>query len=133
MLAAHSSHTRQPLGPHSRVLRRGVLGDAIDGRSKEGRFLRHCEAGLLAQLGGEPSFAQRLLIRRVSRAVLRLDFLDEKMASGTLTDHDAKAFSALSNTVRLCLRELGIKATPTKRANPLAEHFSRPPTPRGAS
>jgi hypothetical protein len=50
-----------------------VIGDAIDGRSREGKFLRKCEAELVAQTGGEPSFAQRLLVRRIARAMLKLE------------------------------------------------------------
>ena len=38
------------LSAESRVLRRGVLGDKVDGRSREGRFLAKCEAELIAQL-----------------------------------------------------------------------------------
>ena len=71
------------LGPHSRALRRGVVGDQIDGRSREGRFLRAAEAELIAHVGGEPSFGQRILIRRAARAMLRLELLDAKMADGS--------------------------------------------------
>ena len=39
-----------------RIEGRWAIGDAIDGRSREGKFLRKCEAELLAQVGGEPSF-----------------------------------------------------------------------------
>ena len=45
----------------TRALRRGVVGDQIDGRSREGRFLRAAEAELIAQTGGAPSFGQRIL------------------------------------------------------------------------
>jgi hypothetical protein len=39
------------LKPDSRALGRGALGDAIDGRSREGKFIRRIEAELLDQLG----------------------------------------------------------------------------------
>lgn len=116
-----------PLGPHSRALTRGVLGDMIDGRSREGKFLRRCEAQLITQVGGEPSFAQRLLIRRIARAMLKLELFDAKMTAGNWTDHDARTYGGLTNALRLMLRELGLKAAPAKRSNPLADHFSRPP------
>lgn len=115
-----------PLGPHCRALRRGVIGDAIDGRSREGKFLRKCEAELLAQTGGEPSFAQRLLIRRIARAMLKLELFDAKMAGDDWTDHDARTYGGLSNALRLMLRELGLKAAPVAKPNPLVDHFSRP-------
>lgn len=56
------------LKPDSRALGRGALGDAIDGRSREGKFIRRIEAELLDQLGANPSFAQLLLVRRAARA-----------------------------------------------------------------
>jgi len=102
------------LSAESRVLRRGVLGDRVDGRSREGRFLSQIERELVAQVG-KPSFTQKLLIRHLSRAMLRLELLDEKSTAGTLTDHDGRSFSALSNQVRLLARELGVKAAPAEK------------------
>jgi hypothetical protein len=94
------------LTSESRVLRRGALGDQIDARSREGRFLRVCEAELLAQIGAEPTFAQKMLVRRAARAMLRLELLDEKAAKGNWTDHDARTFGGLNNAVRLLMREI---------------------------
>jgi len=110
MKTAASQSVGTPLGPHCRALRRGVIGDAIDGRSREGKFLRKCEAELVAQTGGEPSFAQRLLVRRIARAMLKLELFDAKMAGNNWTDHDARTYGGLSNALRLMLRELGLKA-----------------------
>ena len=109
MNAVDPSRKLPRLTPESRVLRRGVLGDKVDGRSREGRFLLKCEAELTAQVG-EPSFTTRLLIRRLARAMLRLELIDEKLVSGKLSAHDARTFSALSNSVRLIARELGVQA-----------------------
>lgn len=121
-----SSHAKiRPLGPHSKSLSRGAVGDTIDGRSREGRFLRQAEAELVAQLGREASFGERLLIRRIARAMLQLEKFDEKLsAGGDFTSHDARAFSALGNQIRLGLRDLGLK--PVKAAPPtLAEVVAR--------
>jgi hypothetical protein len=113
------------LSSESRVLRRGVLGDRIDGRSREGRFLSQCERELTRQVGA-PSFTQRLLIRRLARGMLRLELLDEKMTGGTWTDHDARTFGGLSNMVRLISRELGLKSSaPAKKPVSLASIVSR--------
>ena len=114
------------LSAESRVLRRGVLGDRVGGRSREGRFLTKIERELVAQVG-KPSFTQKLLIRRLSRAMLRLELLDEKqMAGEELSAHDGRSFSALSNQVRLLARELGLKAAPAEKLpdlrDILAEH-----------
>jgi hypothetical protein len=65
------------LSAESRVLRRGVLGDRVDGRSREGRFLSQIERELTRQVG-KPSFAEVLLIRRLARAALRLALIDER-------------------------------------------------------
>jgi hypothetical protein len=108
--AVNPVRKRPSLTPESRVFNRGVLGDKIDGRSREGRFLIKCEAELIADIGGSPTFAQLMLIRRCARGMLRLELLDEKMAAGNWTDHDARTFGGLTNAVRLMLRELGLKA-----------------------
>ena len=102
-------------------------------RTREGRFLKHAEAQLAAQLGGSPSFAQAILIRRAARAMLQLEKLDEKIATGAWTDHDARTYGGLGNNLRLTLRELGLKsAEAPKPVSPLAEHFSRPPVREAA-
>ena len=115
----------RPLSAESRIIRRGVLGDRVDGRSREGRFLSQIERELTRQVG-QPSFAQTLLIRRLARAALRLELIDERSLAGPLGDHDARSFSALSNQVRLLARELGLKAVPSEKLPDLhdivAEH-----------
>ena len=122
-----SSSPRAKVGPYSAAFTRGSVGDTIDGRSREGRFLRRVEAELVAGVGGEPTFAQSLLIRRAARSMLQLELLDEKMASGDWTAHDSRGRQGgLNNAVRLALRELGLKAAPLPKPSPLAEHFSRP-------
>jgi hypothetical protein len=115
---------KRPVGPYSRAVQRGVISDRIDGRSLEGRFLRRCEAELAQQIGGALSFAQKLLIRRISRMMLRLEQFDERLDAGTLTEFDSKVFSALNNHIRLSLRELGLKEPPPKPPN-LAEYMAK--------
>ena len=96
--AASTANTAR-VGPHSRALRRGVVGDQIDGRSREGRFLRAAEAELIAHVGGSPSFTQRLLIRRAARAMLRLELFDAKLQSGNWSDDDGRTYGGLQNAV----------------------------------
>jgi hypothetical protein len=83
----------------------------------------------VAHVGGDPSFTQRLLIRRASRAMLRLELLDEKLAKGVWADHDARTFGGLSNALRLVLRELGVKGLskegPPSLDDVVAEHACR--------
>src|ERR1700722_3498059 len=122
MTIASSTSVTTRRGPYCKALSCGSLGE-IDGRSKEGKFLRRVEGELVSQLGGEPSFAQRLLIRRAARSLLQLELLDEKLATASWTAHDSRTQGGLNGTVRLALRELGLKATPPK-APSLAEYLS---------
>jgi hypothetical protein len=114
--SAKSSPDRRKLGPYSRVLRRGVIGtSAIDGRSREGRYLRDLEAQLIAHSGGAPSITQRLLIERVTRTTVQLNKLDKKLLAGdSWTDHDSRTHGGLINRQRLLLRwRRGRQAAPT--------------------
>jgi hypothetical protein len=40
---------RGRIGPYSAVLQRGVIGDTIDGSSRDGRVARHIAAELIKQ------------------------------------------------------------------------------------
>jgi hypothetical protein len=82
------------------------------------------ERQIVAQIG-EPSALQRLLIRRLSRAMLRLELLDERVLAGASSDHDQRVFSALSNVVRLTARELGLKSDATEKPLSLDDILSR--------
>ena len=123
MFKTASSPPTRRIGPHSRTFGRGSAGDTINGRSREGKFLRRIESELTAQVGGQPSFAQQLLIRRIAKATLRLELFDEKLAGGSWTDNDARTFGGLSNALRLMLRELGLKAPPARRQS-LSEYLA---------
>ena len=80
---------------------------------------------MLGQLGGEPSVAQTLLVRRAARALWLLDELDFKLAEGdSWTDCDSRVMGGLNNNVRLLLRELGIKAAQPKKPS-LAEYLQQ--------
>ena len=104
------------LKPDSRALGRGALGDAIDGRSREGKFVRRIEAELLDQLGDNPSFAQLLLVRRAARAALKLELYDRKLAEGEVNSHDSRMYGGLSNNLRLLLREIAAQAVEKGKA-----------------
>ena len=107
------------IGPHSRAFRAGGTGAGIDGRSKEGRYLRRVVAGLTAQLGREPTFSEGLLIRRAARASLILDMFDEKiLTGGNWTAVDFEHGRRRCWEFRLCLRELGLKSVaPVKKVD----------------
>jgi hypothetical protein len=105
-----SAANKRPLGPYSRRLQRGAIGDLFDGRSAEGRFVRHLEAELIRHLGGNPPITARLLIDRLIKIRLQLDLLDAKLAKGQWTAHDGRTYGGLLNAFRLTARELGIAA-----------------------
>ena len=90
----------------------------VSNRTREGRFLKHCERQLVAQIGGDPSFAQLVLVRRAARAMLQLEKMDAQMARGEWSDHAARTYGGLGNSLRLNLRELGLDRTKGKRAPP---------------
>ena len=98
----------QPLTAHSRILRAGFLG-SLDGRSAEGRFVAEFQAQLAEHVGGEPSVPQTILIKRAAVIALRLHLLDRKYAESALSDYDCKLYNSHCNTLRLLLRELGLK------------------------
>jgi hypothetical protein len=70
------------VGPYSRTLLRGAIGDAVDGRSREGRFMRAYEQSLVQHVGGEPTAVQRVLISRATRLAMHIELMD------TSTDRD---------------------------------------------
>jgi hypothetical protein len=94
------------VGPYSRI---GPLAK-VDGRSREGRFLKSVRVELTEHVGGFPSATQRALIERAAWLSLRVAQLDAKMArTEGFTDHDSRTYLAWTNSLTRCLRELGLK------------------------
>ncbi len=122
---------RGRIGPYSRAL----AGGYVDGRTREGRFIKRMTGELNRHVGGEPSVAERALIGRIVRTVLTLGLLDERLAAGAATDHDARTFGGLQSALRAMLKQIGLKQA-APRSLSLAERLAAraaPPTPRGDS
>jgi hypothetical protein len=101
-------HARQ-LGPHSRPTAIAKL----DGRTKEAALLRSIRTELSGHVGGAPSPVQRTLIERAARLSLYIELMDkEALAAGTMSERNSRQYLAWNNSLRLCLRELGIRAAP---------------------
>jgi hypothetical protein len=134
-IARRSPRTIPRLGPYSKALDRGSCGWSIDGRSKEGRFLRAYERMLAEHLGGKPSRVQVELIRRCARLALHLELQDEKSLSDAgMSDHTARQYLAWHGALVRTLCQLGVRGSP-ERAPTLAEIMassSALPRPRRA-
>jgi hypothetical protein len=100
-------------GPYSLSIKRGAIG-TLSGRTTAGKFIRRIEGELLAEIaqkekGEEPTFAQKLLVRRVARMMWQLDQFDRRFDEGSITDFDTKMIGGMTNAVRLSLVALGLK------------------------
>jgi hypothetical protein len=120
--AAH----RAAIGPYSRLIDRGAVGGLIDGRSREGRFLRAYERQLTEHCGGAPSVVQRQLIARAARIALHLELMDERSLAGdhVFTQHDHTHYVSWSNSLARMLARLGLQPAAAPQPT-LAEHLAR--------
>ncbi len=87
----------------------------IDGRSKFGKAILQLKTSLIADLGGEISTQQSLLVDRAVFKVLRLSsfeaFLLKSSQEGTekdATEKQAREYLTMSNSLRLDLCALGL-------------------------
>jgi hypothetical protein len=98
------------LGPYSRSLDRGAMGDFIDGRSWEARFLKRYEKMLVKHVGGKPSLVQRALITRCARVALHLELMDQRsLRDGHVFGvHDHNYYVSWSNSLARLLARLGV-------------------------
>ncbi len=95
----------------SRALGRGALGDDLDGRSPEGRFVRQAERELLAQLGRQPTFAETVLIHRAVRLMLTAAKLDSRLTGAEVfTPSDLASAGGVSGALVDVLSSLGLRS-----------------------
>ena len=98
----------------------------IDGRSTAGKFLRRVESELISQLGGDPTFTQKLAVRRVARLMLQAEAFDAKLSTGDWTPHDSRTAAGINNAVLRALKDIGLKAKAPPRGPTLAEVLAQP-------
>jgi hypothetical protein len=109
------------LGPHSRP----HMLAKIDRRTKQSRLMQAARDELIAHVGGQPSSVQRTLIERAARLQLYLEVMDrETLEAGTMTERNSKQYLAWCNSLRLCLRELGVKAAPAEAPPNLGDYLA---------
>ena len=96
----------RPLGPFARD--RSLT--TIDRRTKAGRVLRQVRADLTAQLGGDPSPAEALIIQSAAVKATRLFLVSEQILSGVNFSQGSDAHAlAYLNSMRQDLTALGLK------------------------
>jgi hypothetical protein len=106
LVSGASLQKRRAVGPYSRP--RAIA--TIDGRTREGRFIRDVRSDLLSHVGGRPSVTQAALIERAVMLSLHVAMMDAKAASGrVLSEHDSRTYLAWSNALARTLRQLGLK------------------------
>ena len=110
---------RRGLGPHTRQHR---LLEGIDWRTRQGQTLIAARAELTAHVGGNPSNVQKALIERAARLMLYIEMMDrETLETGTMSERDSRQYLAWSNSLRLTLRDLGVKAAPAEKLPDLGD------------
>jgi hypothetical protein len=88
----------------------------MDWRSREGKVLVAARAELTAHVGGKPNNVQKVLIERAARLTLYIELMDaEALKAGTMTERNSRQYLAWVNALRLCLRELGVKASASEK------------------
>jgi hypothetical protein len=90
--------------------------DAIDGRLLEAKEEKRLIKALTEHVGGSPSVTQEILIKRTARFVIMLEVLERRvLETKDFGDLQARQMIALSNSARLNLQALGLKAAETPK------------------
>ncbi len=109
------------IGPAARALSGSGTAFSLDGRTKEARFIRDAERALLDQLGGEPGFAQRVIVRRAAKTMLLAEKLDQRIGSSDCGAQDARTLGDLNSAIRDALSDLGLSHRPPAGGKPKQE------------
>jgi hypothetical protein len=97
----------------------------IDGRTKQSRLMQAARDELIAHVGGQPNSVQRTLIERAARLQLYIAMMDaETSETGTMTERNSRQYLAWCNALRLCLRELGVKASAAEAPPSLDQYLA---------
>jgi hypothetical protein len=111
-LKLNQRRKRPRLGPYSK---KEAL-TSIDGRCRVARTIREFARELVAQVGGDPTPAQRILIREASIKNARITMMADAILDRDAPDFDltTRCYLAWSNSLRRDLEALGIKAPERK-------------------
>jgi hypothetical protein len=86
---------------------RYALGRQLDARTAEGRIEREAIEELTDHVGGNPTFPQRILIRRAARLLVMVEEV-HLIASDEMSDWASRQVIAWSNSLRRTLEALGL-------------------------
>jgi hypothetical protein len=119
-LKLHQRRRRPRLGPYSKP----HALTTVDGRCRVARHIREFAAELVRHIG-EPTAAQRVLIREASIKNAKLGLLVDKILDGAEPDLDmaSRCYLAWSNSLRRDLEALGLRQ-PEQKVPELAEFLS---------
>jgi hypothetical protein len=119
-LKLHQRRRRPRLGPYSKP--HALTG--IDGRCRVARAVREFARELVVHIG-EPTAAQRVLIREASIKNAKLGLLVDQILEGTAPDLDmaTRCYLAWSNSLRRDLEALGLKG-PEKKLPELGQFLA---------
>jgi hypothetical protein len=112
------------LGPHSRP----KMLARLDHRTREAKLLDATRAELTQHLSGRPSAVERALVERAARLTIYLEAMDrESLESGVLSERNSRQYLAWSNSLRLTLAQLGLKAAAVDKPPSLDDIVRAPP------
>jgi hypothetical protein len=98
----------------------------LDRRTKEAWLLEAARASFTRHVGGAPNDIQRVLIERASRLMVYIETMDaQALEDGTMSERNSRQYLAWTNSLRLTLRELGLKAAPAVVPPSLGDYLSR--------
>ena len=93
--------------------------DGVDGRSALARRYRDIIKQLVSDLGGDPSEAQSLIVRRASTLAVWCEQAEAEMAEGK--DLDIGEFTTTTNALRRLLADIGLE----RRSRDITPDLSR--------
>jgi len=91
----------------------------IDWRTREARFLREIESGLVSDLGGSPSTGQLLIVKRAAVKSLRCAFIEHELLTknGEVPPALQRDYLRWARELREDLKVLGLE----RRAKPVQD------------
>jgi hypothetical protein len=107
------------------------LLNGLDGRSSQGRRYRDLCEDLREHLGGNPSVAQDIILRRCATLASWAELQEAAHLAGA-SDLDINAFATVCNSLRRLILDLGLEPTQLDVTPSLARYLDERPEPAAA-